>query len=144
MRSNSRLVANLLKYGIAVVVGLMLAYTYVSFRVEELRDLAALPAVDRYLILCDAFTIPGVTIFLSGVLMSISNAGGLDGVSYVVGNAVKMLIPGKAAHMEKYKDYLERKRAKRVKGYGFLYVVGIFFLVLAGISMALFYSLYLK
>ena len=53
----------------------------------------------------------------------------------------RMLTP-KGLGGEKYDEYLERRRKNRVKGYGFLYVVGGAFMAVAGVFMALFYSLY--
>ena len=129
--------ANLIKYGSAIAAGLLLAYVYVA-----LRDLSAEPLVDKYRILCDAFTVPGVLLVMSGALMSISNAGALDGLGYLVKQGIGMLIPGKGLGMEKYADYIERRRANRVTGYGFLYITGAGFMIVAFVFMALFYSVY--
>lgn len=139
----SPLAKNLMKYGISTGICLALAYIYVSSRLD-LSNLAMVERVDLYLLLCDAFSIPGILMLMFGFMMTISNQGALDGVTYVLTNAVRMLIPGGATKMERYKEYVERKRANRVKGYGFLYVVALIFLGLAAIFMALFYSLYQK
>ena len=40
------------------------------------------------------------------------------------------------------KEYLERRRQNRIKGYGFLYLVGFGCMAISLIFMALFYSLY--
>ena len=137
------LAKNLVKYGVSIGIGLVLAYIYVAARLD-LGDLASVERVDLYLILCDGCTIPGLLLLMSGFMMTISNQGALDGVTYVLTNAVRMLIPGAATRMERYKEYVERKRENRVKGYGFLYVTALIFLILAGIFMALFYALYQK
>lgn len=139
----SPLEKNLMKYGVSVGISLILVYIYVSSRLD-LSNLATVERVDLYLILCDGCTIPGLLMLMCGFLMTISNQGALDGVGYVAANAIKMLIPGAATKTERYIEYVERKRANRVKGYGFLYVVGLVFLGLAAIFMALFYSLYQK
>ena len=139
----SPLAKNLMKYGVAVAIGLILVYIYVASRID-LGNLAAVAKVDLYLILCDAFSIPGLLLLLAGLLMTLSNHGALDGVGYVAVNALKMLIPGGAIKAERYKEYLERKRANRVRGYGFLFVTAIAFLAIAAVFMALFYSLYQK
>ena len=142
MSDKQRTVGNIVKYGISAGLALLLAYAFVSFRVEELSDLARLSEVELYRILCDAFTVPGLLFLMAGLLMTVSNAGALDGVGYVVSNAVKMLIPGKAAKMERYKEYLDRKRENRPKGYGFLYVVGGATMAVAMVFLLLFYQVY--
>ena len=134
---------NLMKCAIALAGSLVLAYAFVALRVD-MTNLGAVEPVELYRILCDAFTIPGLLLLMFGLLMTISNQGALDGVAYVVKNAVKMLIPAAAADMERYKEYLERRKANRVKGYGFLYVVGAVCLGIAGIFLVLFYSVYQK
>ena len=128
--------ANLIKYGIATTLGGLLAYFYVS-----VRDFGAQPLMEQYRILCDAFTIPGMLFVLFALLLTVSNEGALDGVGYCVKQALRMLAP-KGLGGEKYDEYLERRRKNRVKGYGFLYVVGGAFMAVAGVFMALFYSLY--
>ena len=142
MSNKYRVISTVMKYGISAVLVLVLAYTFVAFRVETLSDLALLSDVELYRMLCDAFTIPGMLFLMAGLLMTVSNAGALDGVGYVVSNAVKMLIPGKAAKMERYKEYLDRKRENRPKGYGFLYVVGGATMAVAMVFLLLFYQVY--
>ncbi|MBQ8835032.1 MAG: DUF3899 domain-containing protein [Oscillospiraceae bacterium] len=134
---------NLIKSAVALALGLVIAYAFVSLRVD-MKNLSEVELVDLYLILCDAFTIPGLLMLMFGLLMTLSNHGALDGVGYLAVNAFKMLIPTAATKMERYKEYVERKRANRVKSHGFLYVVAAILLALAGIFMILFYSLYQK
>lgn len=127
-----------IKYGISSVFCLGLAALYVG-----LRDFSLQSTMEKYRILCDAFTIPGLVLVMLGALMAVSNEGALDGVAYVLSYAVKILIPGKRHEHEKYYDYVERKRQQgRVKGYGFLFVVGGISLAIAIIFMILFYRLY--
>ena len=129
---------NLKKYGITVGLSLALAYLYAALRI----DWENAEPVSLYLTLCDAFTVPGLLLVMSGLLMTFSNAGAMDGLGYVVVNGLKMLIPGGGAKMEGFKEYLERRRNNRVKGYGFLYVTGFVCLAIAGVFMILFYSVY--
>jgi len=138
---NSPLKKNLTKYGIAVSVALLLAYAFVALRVD-FENPEDTPLMEWYRIVCDAFTIPGLLYLMFGAFMSLSNEGALDGLGYVCVTGLKMLIPGGALKMERYQEYLERRRANRVKGYGFLYVVGAGCMAIAGVFMALFYSLY--
>ena len=138
----SRLKTNILKYGISAAIALALAYVFISLRVdfENPGDTAL---VEWYRIICDAFTIPGLTFLMVGCLVSLSNQGALDGIGYAATVAFRMLI-GAGAKMERYKEYLERRRANRLSGYGFLYIVGAACMAIAGIFMILFYSKYGK
>ena len=129
---------NLKKYGITVGLSLLLAYFYAALRI----DWANTEPVSLYRTLCDAFTVPGLLLVMSGLLMTFSNAGAMDGLGYVVVNGLKMLIPGGGMKTETFKDYLERRRNNRVRGYGFLYVTGFGCLAIAAVFMILFYSVY--
>ncbi len=129
----------LIKYGVSIGIGLLLAYGYIA-----LREFSPAPLVEKYRMLCDAFTIPGVVLLMSGALMSVANAGALEGVGYVLSQGFGMLIPGKGLGTETYEEYIERKREKRVKGYGFLYISGALFLAVALVFIILFYSIYNK
>ena len=127
---SSTLKTNLLKYGTTCAVGILMVWLYFWMRVESLSELMMLKPVELYQMICDAFTVPGMIIPLMGCMVWLSNEGALDGVSYAVSFAIRMLIPGMGGH-ERYGDYLERKRANRVKGYGFLFIVGGVFLAVA-------------
>ena len=133
----------LIKYSISFGLSLAIAWLYAYLRLD-LSNLGAVPKTDLYRILCDACTVPGLLLLMSGLLMTISNQGALDGLGYVAVNGLKMLIPGAAQKMETFRDYLLRRRENRVKGYGFLYVTAAAFLAAAGVFMALFYSVYRK
>ena len=138
---SSTLKKNLIKYGISTVLSLGLAFLYVYLRVDFANP-GATPLVEWYRIICDAFTIPGLILLMLGCLMSLSNQGAMDGLGYVVVNALKMLIPTGGLKLERYKEYLERRKENRVKGYGFLYLVGAGCMVIALVFMVLFYSIY--
>ena len=128
--------SNLIKSGIAAAVGFLLVGLFVGS-----SDFGAQSTMIKYRTLCDAFTIPAVLMLMFAVLLSVSNEGALDGVGYVVKQGFRMLT-FRGLGTEKYLDYVQRRRANRLKGYGFLYVVGAAFLAVALIFMALFYSLY--
>ncbi len=132
---------NLIKYGVSIGLSLGLAFFFVYMRVDFANP-GATELVQWYRILCDAFFIPGLILVMFGCLMSLSNAGAMDGLGYVVVNGFRMLIPGGALKMERYKEYLERRRANRVRGYGFLYIVGAGCLAIAFVFMILFYGIY--
>ena len=130
---------NLIKYGISGAIALVLAYLFILFRMD-LDQLPQLEAVERYLLLCDAFTVPGILFLMSGLMMTFTNMGALDGVGYVTGNGLKMLIPGAGRKAETYGDYLERRQNKKITGFGFLYITGLVCLAISLVFMILFYS----
>jgi hypothetical protein len=101
------------------------------------------PLVEQYRILCDAFTVPGLLLIIFGSLLWVSNTGALDGLMYAVTTAVRFLIPGGRLKMEeKYGDYVERRREKPVRGYGFLLISGCVTMAISLVFMALFYAVY--
>ena len=134
----SKLKVNLIKYGCCAAFVAILATAYIS-----MRDFAGAEAVDKYLILCDAFTVPGMLLIMFGCLLWASSLGALDGLSYVVRFAVMSLIPGKRAKRdETYGDFLEHRMANRTKGYGFLFIAGLVTMAVALVFMAQFYYLF--
>ena len=127
----------LLKYGFAALVGgLMAGFTITSHGYGEAAGTA-----ERLRILSDAFTIPGVVLIMFGFLVLVANGGFFNGLSYIGSYAVKLLIPGMSKDMEKYGDYVERKRAggKRIKT-GFLFIVGGVILLAAVVFTILYYQ----
>lgn len=124
----------LVHYALAILVGAALSVQHVSQ-----QDFFSQALVDQYRILCDAFTIPGILMVLFAGLLSLSGEGALDGVGYCLSQAAKILT-FRGTNTEKYADYLERRRGKRAKGFGFLYVVGIAFLAVAVVFLVLFQS----
>ena len=128
----------LLKYGVAALIGAAMSATYLI-----LRDFTGSePLADRYRMLCDAFTIPGMVLMLSAALVALSNAGSFTGIGYSVKHMFNQLIPGMGLQRETYADYLERREDKKVKGYGFLLQVGIVFMAVALVFYALFYRVF--
>lgn len=123
-----------IKYLSTALVCGFVAWTYIS-----LREFSEAPRLEQYRMLSDAFLIPGLVTVLIGCLLVISNKGGLDGLSFVLGRAARMLIPGKKKKDEKYFDYVERKRENPIRGFGFLFVVGGVFCAVAILFMILFY-----
>ena len=135
---SERLTKNLIKYGGSALFVALLAGSYIGA-----RDFAGSALVDKYLILCDAFTVPGMLLICFGAMLWVSTTGALDGLSYAVRFAVYSLIPAKRLERdEKYGDYIERKSQNRVKGYGFLFFAGLITMAVALIFMALYYSEY--
>ncbi len=136
--SQNKIKVALIKYGGCAAFVALLACIYIFN-----RDFAQLELVDKYLVLCDAFTVPGVLLLMIGCLVWASTQGALDGLGYAVNQAIAALIPGKRLGAdERYGDYLERKRNNRAKGYGFLFYSGLITMAVALIFMGLYYSLY--
>lgn len=138
---NSDLKKNLLKYGISVGVCVALACAYVFSRLD-VQNLATVARLELYRVLCDAFFIPGALILMCALMVSVSNQGGLDGVTYVLTRAARLLIPGRGGNIDRYQDHVEKRRGKHISGYGFLYVVGLIFLAVSLIFWALFSAAY--
>lgn len=140
----SRRAKTILKYGISTAVALAMVVGYVCSRDDGTKGFWGWSAVEQYMILCDAFTIPAVMFLGIGGLVWASTMGAMDGLSYVVKYALGGLIPGygRKEKQERYYDYLQRKRANRTTGYGFLLVVGGILGVIALIFLALYYGYY--
>ena len=136
---SNRMKSNLLKYGISGSIAFMLIWIYCST-----RNLWLQIPMERWRILCDAFTIPGLTYIMVGFLMMIANEGFFDMLSYACSKAVGMFLPGRgfSDDGEKYYDYVQRKKDKRVSGFGFLFVVGCVLMAFALLFMFLFYRIY--
>ena len=128
---------NIIKYGTSAGVGVWMAVSIL----HSYGFSSAVTDAEGYRILADAFTVPGVVIFLFGVLAALANKGAFEGVTYAVTYAVKMLIPGWFSEQETYGDYLKRRRGQgKLSGYGFLYITGGVFLTAAVVFIALFYA----
>ena len=132
----------LVSYAVALILGGVMAYIVAS----NYGFAAAETNVIRYRILCDAFTIPGVTLVCLGALSWIARQGTFDGLTY----AVRFLfhwVHRETRHLRFY-DYVEERREKRAEkeknSFLFLLITGAVFLLAAGVFMALFYSVYQK
>ena len=128
-------------FTVSMILSLALAAVCVVLRLD-VKALDQVSLVEIYRVLCDAFTIPGLLVLMFALLMSVSNAGALDGLGYVAVNGLKMLIPGAATKMERFSEYLERRRANRVRNYTPLYGTAAIFLAISGIFLALFYTVF--
>lgn len=134
---SEKLRKNLLKYGITAAVCIAMAVFYCW-----VRDFAQMSLVARYRTLCDAFTVPGLLAICVGLLLWVSNDGFFYGLGYCLDVARKALIPGGRKKMERYYEYVERHKQKKITGYGVLFVCGGVCMVIAVVFMILFYSVY--
>lgn len=121
----------------AAAVGGAVAWLYGTSRWME--DMAL---VEQYRVLCDAFSIPGIMMVLFALLFSLNNLGALDTIAYLMSFLPRMIAPAAFGEPEKLIDYVERRREKRTKGYGFLYIVGFIFLGIAIFYLVKFYSVF--
>ena len=127
----------LLQYGITIIVTLAIGFGYAW----ECGLLAA-TLQNRYRILSDAFSVPGLLCLFSGAMIWMSNEGAFNGLTWVVTYAVKSLIPSGRMNRETYGDYVTRNRAKKVSGFGFLLVVGAVEVAISLVFLYLFNSMY--
>ena len=130
----------LIRYGITIGVSALMVWSVISIRTSELGSFSQLSTMLRYQVLCDAFTVPGMLLILSGLLMFVANEGAMDGLGYLGHYLKNMFLPGSRNKTKKYFDYVEAKREKRVKGFGFLFVVGGVLMLIALVFLGLFYS----
>lgn len=132
---SDRLRNNLIKYGGCIAAGLLAGYAYLNG-----HDFFGQPLLDQYRLLSDAFMLPGFFMVAVGLLIFLSNEGAFHGVGFVLKRVGTFLLPfllkDKA---ETYAEYVERKREKATKGYGFLLICGVVFLAVAA-AFAVLYS----
>ena len=127
---------NLLKYGIAALVGGAMTY----FTLWSYEYTAVVDTAEKLRLLGDAFTIPGVILIMVGFLVMVANGGFFNGISYAFSYAVRMLIPGANKDVGKYSDYVERRSKTPKMSFSFLFVVGGVFLAVAVVFVVLFYN----
>lgn len=99
------------------------------------------PLSVKFLNLSDAFFVPGIVVFLVGVLVWVSTTGFFDSIAYVVNIGFRALVPFmRRGEYEKYYDYKLRKGEKRIKGYGFILISGLVYLLIGAIFAILFFT----
>ena len=134
---SKQLKTSLIKCLIATAVGGALAAYYILS-----RDFGNLELVEKYRVLVDGISLPGMFMIFMAALFSMNNLGALDSITYLLKYGIRALLPGAFGEMEHYLDYVEARREKHVKGYKFLYVVGLAFIAVSLIFLALFYSVF--
>ncbi len=128
------------KYIITTVVGLLIGAGVMAIQgFGEAADMDR-----RMVILCDAFTIPGILLIMAAGLVFVSNNGALDAMGFLLSRLASVFIPGIAASQkhERYGDYVARKREKGgIKGYSFLPITGAVFLAVGVILTVIYYGM---
>lgn len=128
------------KTGVAKYLGACIFGGFLTYLVVSLRDFDDASVKERFLILADAFTIPGVILLCIGILVALSNKGIFLGFSYAIKYVYRMLVPGVSKDHETYGDYVEQQREKgKASGFGFLFFTGLAFLLIAVVFIVLFY-----
>ncbi|MBQ8368654.1 MAG: DUF3899 domain-containing protein [Clostridia bacterium] len=131
----------ILKYGITAAAAGLITWTTL-----ELHGFAYLTSdAERYRLLADAFTIPGVSLIMVWLLVLVSGEGIFDGIGYALSYTVTTLLPGMGnKKAEAYADYIERKQAARAgrMSCAFLWHVGAAFMIPAAVFIVLFYGVY--
>lgn len=130
---------HLVDYGVTALVAAV--FVWLALWLREYNGAEAL--VERYRIFCDAFTIPGILLTMTYLLIVLSKHGALDGVGYGLRRLLNMLIPVVNAKFESYADYIESKAEKRAKpAPRAMLHVGLACMAIALIFLALFYHVY--
>lgn len=126
-----------IKYLVTIIIGLIMAFSvckskYLFVQTNPLRI---------YRILCDAFFVSGTILSSVGLLVFVSKEGLFDGMTYYAGRLRLLLSKDYEEKRKNALSYYEYKQAKNRDGgqVGFILVVGLGFLAVAGIFLALFY-----
>lgn len=122
-------------YVSAIAVSALLVYSYISS-----RDIGSLTQVDQYHVLCDAFFLPGLIMVFLGLLMVMNNLGALDTMAFGLSYVLHMLAPVAFDKMDSYLNFIEKRRANRNGGYGFLLVVGCVLIAVSVVFLVLYNS----
>ena len=124
----------IIKYAIASIIAVCFVLLNLSlrdfFKETELKE--------KYRMLADSFTIPGLIYVLLGLLIMLTNKGSLDALGYMVKRAVKMLVPMSKKDNMTYTEYKETK--KGIHGYGFLFYIGAVVTAVGIVFTILFYQ----
>ncbi len=97
---------------------------------------SATALVDKYRILADGFTVPGVILIMLTALVRLSSEGAFDGLGYVLRHGAYLLIPRKYKH-ETYYDYKKSKGEKKPHGYSCMFFVGVVFVLISIVFVVL-------
>lgn len=134
----AKLIKTLVGYAVSIAagVGLLLIvlhnYGYASAETQE----------EKMRILCDAFTIPGLSLMLCAGLVAVYNKGVFTGVTYGLRRVKDIFLPFLKTEYVKYPEYKLKKEKKKVKNYSFLFFTGLVMTIPAVYFMIRFYQIY--
>ncbi len=131
-------IKRIVRYGTAGAIGAVLVVMFLTAHgFWELES-----PVERYRVLTDAFTVPGLLMLCIGMLVWISDKGVFNPIAYAFRYLAAKLLPFAGIEQEHYVDYVERKREEHVTGYGFLLITGAVFFAIALFFLTRFYQYY--
>jgi len=118
----------------------------ISILIAALRGMFSAGGVREIIrLLCDSFVAAGGLLALIGLLVSLSDKGAFDGVSFGLNRLKTMLLPTKPGEVETYGDYKARMDEKHSKAdrraLRPMIFVGIGYFVLALIFFAIYKSM---
>lgn len=134
--------AKLIRYLIGTAVCLILGGSLAIFVAGNYGFKTAADKATRYLILCNAFTIPGVVLSLGAALVAIYNTGLFTGLTYGLRGLKDMFLPFLQQKYVPYREYRKQKMEKKITGYSFILFTGLAFMALAIYFLIRFYSVY--
>lgn len=130
----NKVITILIKYFIAVLIASLTVLLVLWLRDYWNQE----NLVEKYRYLADAFTIPGILYIMFGLLLFLINQGALSSLSYMLKRFVNNLIPFSVHKDETYAAYLSRR--KELKGYSYLFIIGIVFLFVGIVFTILFFQ----
>ena len=128
----------IIKY--AVTIGIGAGLSFLCLWLNDYSQVTEL--VEKYRLLTDAFSIPGIIFIMVGCLVFVSTDGFFDMITFGLSKAKSMLIPFSKKSDETYYDYKQRKAKNRLTGYSFLFFTGLAFLLVAIVFLILFFRVY--
>ena len=131
---NSNFTRIIMRYAITLGVGA--GFVFLTLWLNDYSLLTE--NVDKYRLLTDAFSIPGIIFIMVGCLVFISTDGFFDMITFGLSRAKSMLIPLSKKSDETYYDYKQRKAKNRLSGYSFLFFCGLIYLVVLDVVELLF------
>ena len=136
MGDKEEIMKTVLKYGITIVIGLLIA-----IGVCDLQNIfSVLEPLRICKILCNAFFISGILLLGVGILVFISKEGMFDGMSYYAGRFMLLFSPKYDEKRKTVLSYYEYKKAKnRETGSSFILITGLGFLAVSLVFLGLFY-----
>ena len=133
--------AKLITIAIGSAISLAVGVGLVLLILNNYGYSAAETEAEKVRILCDAFTIPGVSLMLSAALVAVYNRGVFTGVTYGLRRMKDIFLPFLKNEYVKYGDYKSKKEKKKVKNYMFLFFTGLLFTIPAVYFMIRFYQI---
>jgi hypothetical protein len=116
---------------VGCIISLLFFWAYDLFRQSEAK-----PA---YLILSNGFFYSGILVFGVGVLVFLSNEGTFNFLSYAVQKLLSRFVHTMKVATMNYTDFTLYQNQRPKAPFGFLLWVGLFFILLAGIFVLLYY-----